>query len=60
MNKDLNDINNGFTDTLNEIDYIDKLIVDYFDSYVFSKDSGDENDIEDELNKMIEVDDVYE
>ncbi len=60
MNKDLNDINNGITDTLNEIDYIDKLIADYFDSYVFSKDSGDENDIEDELNKMIEVDDVYE
>ena len=60
MNKDLNDINNGLTDTLNEIDRIDKLIADYFDSYILSTDLGAEDDVEKELIKVIEVNDVYE
>ena len=60
MNKDLNDINNGLTDTLNEIDRIDKLIADYFDSYILSTDFGAEDDVEKELIKVIEVNDVYE
>lgn len=60
MNKDLNDINNGLTDILNEIDYIDKLIADYFDSYILSTDFGEENDEKKELIKMIEVNDFYE
>lgn len=61
MNKDLADINNGLTDTLNKIDYIDSLIADYINTYIGDMDLGAAaNDVDKELNKMIEVNDDYE